>query len=129
MVIKFNPTVPVEFYQKKSTYVPGDGHTSTWESVGRLYCEWRGAYGDRVTAAQALGVSDSATIRTFYHPAIYSALRGSEVVAIKNADATGIKNGAPDKSNSNVYELWGGVDNVGEENQFMELRVRRYEGK
>ncbi len=128
-MLKFNPTVPVRFYAKESTYVPGDGNTTAWVDKGVMYCEWRGAYGDRVTAAQALGVSDSATVRTFYHPEIYAALRGSQVAIIKNSDVTGIKNGAPDASNPNVYMLWGGVDNVAEENQFMEFRVRRYESK
>jgi hypothetical protein len=128
-VLKFNPTTPVQFYQLQSVYIPGEGHDTAWVDVGKLYCEWRGTFGDRVTAAQALGVSDSATVRTFYHPSIYDALRGSQVVVIKNADVNGIKNGAPDKNNPNVYELWGGVDNVAEENQYMEMRVRRYEGK
>lgn len=128
-MVKFNPTVPVDVYKKESAYIPGDGPSAAWTSVGRLYCEWRGAYGDRVTAAQALGVSDSATIRTYYHPTIYNALRGAEVVIVKNADTTGIQDGEPDETNPNVYALWSGVDNVGEENQFMEFRVRRYESK
>ena len=128
-MLRFNPTTPVLFYAKQGTYIPGDGQSTAWADLGVMYCEWRGAHGDRVTAAQALGVSDSATVRTFYHPTIYAALRGSQVVAIKNVDTTGIKNGVPDKNNPNVYELWGGVDNVAEENQYMELRVRRYEGK
>jgi hypothetical protein len=37
--------------------------------------------------------------------------------------------GEPARKNPNVYELWSGVDNVKEENQFMEFHVRRYEGK
>lgn len=127
-MLKFNPTTPVTFYAKVPVYGAGSA-TISWESIGRLSCEWRGAYGDRVSAAQALGVSDSATVRTFYHPAIYAKLRSVQVVAIKNADATAIVNGAPVVTNPNVYEVWAGVDNVGEENQFMEFRVRRYEGK
>jgi hypothetical protein len=50
-----------------------------------------------------------------------------QVVIIKNADSTAIVDDVPDKNNPNVYELWGGVDNVKEENQYMEFRVRRYE--
>jgi hypothetical protein len=76
----------------------------------------------------SLGVNDSATIRTFYNPAVYGKLRTEQVVVIKNADATAIVDGIPDKNNANVYELWGGVDNVREENRFLEFRVRRYEG-
>jgi len=49
-------------------------------------------------------------------------------VIVKNADSTAIVGGVPDKNNPNVYELWGGVDNVKEERQFMEFKVRRYEG-
>lgn len=128
-MLKFNPTCPVHFYAKQSTYIPGEGQSTTWVDKGVLYCEWRGAYGDRVTAAQALGVSDLATVRTFYQPTIYAALRGVQVAVIKNDDSTGIKDGAPDKANPNVYELWGGVDNVAEENQYMEFQVRRYQGK
>ena len=46
---------------------------------------------------------------------------------VKNADDTAIVKEEPDSNNPNVYELWGGVDNVREENQYMEFRVRRYE--
>nr|DAY51554.1 MAG TPA: putative head-tail adaptor [Caudoviricetes sp.] len=128
-MLKFNPTTPVRFYAKETAYVPGQGQSSTWADAGLLYCEWKGAFGDRVTAAQALGVKDSVTVRTFYHPGIYEKLRTVQVVAVKNNDSEALKNGAPDKNNPNVYELWSGIDNVNEENQFMEFRVRRYEGK
>ncbi len=109
--------------------VPGQGSSSGWKDIGKLFCEWKGAFGERVTAAQALGVNDSATIRTFYHPEIYEKLRTVQVVIVKNNDAAAIKDGVPDKNNPNVYELWSGVDNIEEANQFMEFRVRRYEGK
>ena len=128
-MLKFNPTTPVRFYAKETAYIPGQGQNSTWEDIGLLFCEWKGAFGDRVTAAQALGVKDSATIRTFYHPEIYQKLRTVQVVVVKNNDTAAIKDGKPDKNNPNVYELWSGVDNANEENQFIEFRVRRYEGK
>lgn len=128
-MVKFNPTTPVRFLAKEGSYTPGIGSSTTWNDVGLLYCEWRGAYGDRMTAAQAVGVQDSATLRTFYHPDIYQNLRTVQVVLVKNDDPTALENGAPDPHNHNVYELWGGAENVAEENQFMELRVRRYEGK
>jgi len=127
--MKFNPTTPILFYAKESAYVPGQGNTVSWVNKGSLFCEWRGAFGDRATAAQALGVNDSATIRTFYHPTIYAALKSSQTVVIKNGDTTAIVSGVPDKNNPNCYELWGSVDNVAEENQYMEFKVRRYEGK
>lgn len=128
-MIKFNPTTPVRFYAKESGYKPGEGATTGWNDIGKLFCEWKGTFGDRVTAAQALGVNDSATIRTFYHPQIYKKLRTAQVVIIKNNDLSAIKNGVPDKNNPTVYELWSGVDNIEEGNQFMEFKVRRYEGK
>lgn len=129
--MKFNPTTPLLFYAKTSTYTPGQGATTTWTKVinDSLFCEWRGGYGDRAIAAQAQGVKDMATVRTFYHPIIYEKLRTSEVVILKNADTTAIVEGVPNKDNPNVYELWGGVDNAEEANQYMEFRVRRYEPK
>lgn len=132
-MLKFNPTTPIQFYAKESEYVPGEGQTVTWDLIESgaynvFYCEWQGTFGDRAISAQALGIKDSATIRTFFNPTVYAKLRSVQVAVVKNADATAIKNGEPDKNNPNVYELWGGVDNVKEENQFMEFRVRRYEG-
>jgi hypothetical protein len=133
-MLKFNPTTPVKFYAKTTTYVSGQGQTTTWSLVASgaystFYCEWTGSFGDRALSAEALGVKDSATVRTFYNPTLYAKLRTVQVVVIKNADPTAIVGGVPNKNNPNVYELWGGVDNVKEENQFMEFRVRRYEGK
>lgn len=127
-MLKFNPTTPIVFYVSVSEYVPGVGQTETWQEIGTLYGEWRGSFGDRRLNAQALGVSDSATVRTFYHPDIYSKMKTNRTVVIKNADATAIKDGEPDKLNPNCYEVWGGVDNVLEANQYMEFSVRRYEG-
>ncbi len=132
-MLKFNPTTPVKFYAKTTEYVPGQGQASTWDLVtsgayNTFYCEWAGGFGDRALSAEALGVKDFATVRTFYNPTVYEKLRTVQVVVIKNANPSAIKDGVPDKNNPNVYELWGGVDSVKEENQFMEFRVRRYEG-
>ncbi len=146
-MMRFNPTTPVQFYAKESEYVSGQGMIESWKLVKSgdyytFYCDWQGTYGDRAISAEALGVRDSATIRTFYNPTIYEKLRRVQVLVIKNADSTAmtcekaeegeepIENPKcePDKNNPNLYELWGGVDNVREENQFMEFRVRRYEG-
>lgn len=130
--MKFNPTTPIQFYAKESEYVSGQGMVESWKLVksgayDTFYCNWQGTYGDRAISAEALGVRDSATIRTFYNPAVYEKLRRVQVLVIKNADSTAIKGGVPDKNNPNLYESWGGVDNVREENQFLEFRVRRYE--
>ncbi|SHI75219.1 hypothetical protein SAMN02745975_00531 [Geosporobacter subterraneus DSM 17957] len=133
-MLKFNPTTPIEFWSKGTTYIPGQGQTTTWAKIETdghsiFYGEWRGGFGERAISAQALGVNDMATVRTFYNPVIYNKLRTVQVVIIKNADSTAIKDGIPDKNNPNCYELWGGVDNVSDENQYIEFRVRRYERK
>ena len=129
-MFKFNPTTPLKFYAKETAYIPGQGNTTSWQEIiiNNLYCEWKGIFGDRAMSAQALGVKDSATIRMFYHPNIYAKLKSVQVIVVKNADATAIVNAEPNMNNPNVYEIWGGVDNVLEQNQFMEFRVRRYEG-
>jgi len=133
-MLRFNPTTPVQFYVKTSTYVAGKGNEITWTLITTngnsvFYCSWQSTFGDRQTAAQAIGVSESATVRTFYNPTIYEKLQSSQVVIIKNADSTAIVNGVPNKNNPNTYQLWGGVDNVSQENQFLEFPVRRYEDK
>lgn len=131
--IKINPTTPVKLYTKETTYISGQGNTTAWMELNSdgysvFYGEWRTMYGDRAISAEALGIKDSATFRTFYNPNIYNKLRTVQVIVIKNADDSAIVEGVPDKNNPNCYELWGGVDNVLEKNQYMEFRVRRYEG-
>mgnify|MGYP000229971110 CR=1 FL=1 len=130
-MLKFNPNTPVNFYSKETIYTPGEGSTAAWKEVIKkpLYCEWRGTFGDRALSAEALGVKDSATVRTFYHPEVYEKLRSVQVIIVRNRDDTAFLDGEPDKNNPNVFELWGGVDNVKEENHHMVFRVRRYEGK
>lgn len=130
-MLKFNPTMPLLFYRKTSTYTPGTGAATVWAAVitDVLFCEWKGGYGDRALAAESVGVSDMAIVRTFYHPDIYIALQNSQVIVAKNADSTVMASGLPNKNNANCYELWGGVDNVGNENKYIEFRVRRYEAK
>lgn len=137
-MLKFNPTTPILIVVKESAYIPGEGLSVVWlpvtsnmgtYSISTFYCEWRGSYGERSLSAQALGVNDSATVRMTYNPAIYTALRLKQAVIVKNADETALSTGEPSSDNPNVYELWSGVDNVAEENAFMEFRVRRYEDK
>jgi hypothetical protein len=128
-VIKFNPNCVMRVYAKSSTYTAGTGHTTTWTDAGLLHGEWRGTYGDRVTAVQSLGVSDSATIRAYFHPLIYEKLRTTQCVIIKGDDKTALVGGVPNKGNPNCYELWGGIDNYYEVDQFIEFTVRRYEEK
>lgn len=131
--MRFNANTPLKFYGQTVTYVPGQGNTTVWTVIkssnfDTFWAEWTGSFGDRAMSAQALGVKDSASIRMVYNPDVYAKLRTEKVVIIKHADASAIVGGVPNKNNPNVYELWGGVDNVKEERQFMEFRVRRYEG-
>ncbi len=133
-MFKFNPTTPFAAWFESSTYVPGQGNTTTWEQIksgdiGVYFCEWRGSFGEQQLAAHSLGVNEMATIRTFYNPDIYAALQGKKCVIVKYADASSMVGGKPSKNSPYLYELWGGVDNVLEQNLWMEFKVRRYEGK
>lgn len=131
--LKFNPSTPIQIFTKETSYVPGQGNTTTWQELDSdgykvFYCEWRTMYGDRALTAETLGVKNSATIRTFYNPHIYNKINKEQAIIVKNLDDTAFINGEPNKNNPNLFEVWGGVDNVLEENKFMEFRVRRYEG-
>lgn len=131
--MKFNPNTPLWFYVHESMYVPGEGPVTAWQRIetdgyDTFYCEWKGGFGERAMSAQAMGVNDMATIKTFYNPIIYEKMRTKKVIVVKNCDNTALKDFIPDKHNPNVYELWGSPDNVKEENRYMEFRVRRYEG-
>ncbi len=131
--LKFNPNTPIKYYYKKTEYVPGKGNITVWKEIKSddytvFYCEFKTMYGDRALSAEALGVKHSATIRTFYNPIIKEKLERVQTLIVKNLDDTAFVDGKPDKNCPNLFEVWGGVDNVLEENQFMEFRVRRYEG-
>lgn len=138
-MLRFNPTTPICLYQYKSDYIPGEGQTSSWKQITSkmsskkaasvFYCEWRGGFGERALAAEAQGVKEFATLRMVYNPAIYSALQGVRVLVVKNVDKTAFENGTPKNSTVNLYELWGGVDDIKSERQFMEFKVGRYEAK
>jgi len=143
--MKFNPTTPINLYVKNSNYVPGEGHETTWQLLESIYknatetepalktsvfyVEWKGGFGDRLMAAQAIGVSDMATIRTFYNPVIFEAAKTKEVLVVLNCDSTAFIENKPNVDSINLYEIWGGIDNVDQQNQFMEFKVRRYEAK
>lgn len=131
-MLKFNPTTPISFYVKQSKYIPGEGHSTVWNKIitngyETFWAQWKGGFGDRAISAQALGVNDMATIKTFFNPIIYENMRTKQVIVVKNADNTVFINNEIDKNNPNVYEVWGSPDNVNEENQFIEFKVRRYE--
>lgn len=143
--MKFNPTTPVTFYVKKSEYELGEGVDSSWtllESIitqatetnperktSIFYCEWKGGFGDRLLSAQSLGVNDMATLRMHFNPLVFEAIRSCEVLVVMNCDGTAFVDGVPSIECKNLYESWSGIDNVNQENQFMEFKVRRYEEK
>lgn len=132
-MLRFNPNTPLNFYYKSTTYTQGEGNVTTWnklvtDGADTFFSEWKGGYGDAVVTANSIGVKDWATIRTFFNPTIYEKLKTTAVAVIKNADQAAIVDGEINKNNMNVYELWGGVDNVLEQNQYLEFKVRRYEG-
>lgn len=131
--LKFNPTTPIQIYIKSVEYVQGKGNITTWarqqtDGYSTFYAEWQTIYGDRAIAAESLGVKEGANIKTFYNPVLYEVMRRNETLIVKNMDESAFQGGKPDKNNPNLFELWGGIDNVMEENLFMEFRVRRYEG-
>lgn len=133
-MLKLNPTTPIAIWYKEETYTPGIGSETTWEqvtsgTVTAYFCEWRGTFGDRLLTAQSMGVSDLVTIRMTYNPDVFNALTVKQCVIIKNADANAMKNGEPDKTSQNLYELYSGVDDVAQEHQFMEFQAQRYQGK
>ena len=131
--MKIMPNTPVSFYKRVEEYVSGSGVAATWQKITTdeyetYFVEWVGAFGDRAFTAATSGNKSTATIRMYYNPTIYEALRTSMVTIIKGADASAIVGGVPSKDNPNVYEIWGEPDNAKQENRFMEFLVRRYEG-
>ncbi len=131
--LKFNPTTPIQIYIKSVEYVRNKGNVSVWirqetDGYDTYYSEWRTIFGDRAIAAESLGVKEGANIKTYFNPVLYEAMRRNETLIVKNLDESAFAEGKPDKDNPNLYELWGGIDNILEENLFMEFRVRRYEG-
>lgn len=137
MKIKARFVTPISFWEKVSTYEAGKGNTTEWvlytEGAQFIFpCEWRGKFGygkfgNAIFEADAEGVLDRATIRMPFIPGLYDKLRTSAVVVIKGTDGNAIKDGEPDPANPNVYEVYGGVDNIYEENQYMEFHAHRYE--
>ena len=130
-------TTAVSFWSKVSTYTAGQGNTTSWElytegAMSVFPCEWRGKFGygkrgNETYEAEAEGVVDRAIIRMPFIPGLYNKLRTMSVVVLKGDDQSGLVTGVPDPGNPNVYEAYGGIDNVLEENQYMEFHVHRYE--
>ena len=129
---KFKPNTPIEFYVKEITYISGQGNSEKWVKVKSdgfevFYCQWQTTYGDRALTAESLGIKESATIKTFYNPKVIEKITKSQTLIVKNLDNNAFENGKPNSKCSNLFELWGGVDNVLQENKFIEFRARRFE--
>lgn len=130
-------TTAVSFWSKVSTYVSGQGNTTSWTlytegAMSVFPCEWRGKFGygrrgNETYDADAEGVIDRAIVRMPFVPGLYEKLRTGGVIVIKGSDSSAIVDGEPDPGSPDVYEAYGGIDNIYEENQYMEFLVHRYE--
>ena len=130
-------TTAVSFWEKVSTYVPGQGNTTSWTlytegAMSVFPCEWRGKFGygrrrNETFEADADGVIDRAVIRMPYIPGLYNKLRTGAMVVIKGTESSSLIDGEPNPADPNVYETYGGVDNIYDENQYIEFLAHRYE--
>ena len=137
MKIKARFTTPVRFWEKVSTYESGKGPSTEWKlytegSMTVFPCEWRGKFGygkmgNATYDADAEGVLDRATIRMPFIPELYNKMRTVSVIVVKGMDGDVFKNGEPNPEDPNTYEVYGGIDNIYEECQYMEFHVHRYE--
>lgn len=137
MKIKARFTTAISFWEKVTTYAPGEGNTTQWklytEGIMSVFpCEWRnkwiaGRNRNETYLADAEGVSERITVRMPYIPRLYDLLRSKSVVVVKGADGKAIVDGEPNPGSLNVYEVFSGVDNIYEENQYMEFHLTRYE--
>ena len=157
MKIRAKFTTGISFWEKTSIYVPGQGTTATWilysEGTMTVFpCEWRmnlRTRTDEKFSGNAEGNVDFDKVRMPYIPRLYEKLRTLTMVIVKGGITEKEENEAdrynqgeynnvsyggsgkiePDLNGTNMYQLWGGVDNMREENQYMEFAVRRYEAK
>ena len=137
MKIRAKFTTAISFWEKINTYVPGKGNTTSWElytegDMSVFPCEWRskfmnGRNRNETYAADAEGVMERISVRMPYLPVLYDKLRSGSVVVVKGADENAIVDGEPNPECLNVYEVFSGVDNMMEENQYMQFYVERYE--
>ena len=139
MKIKARFTTAVSFWEKVSTYVAGQGNSTTWvlytEGAMSVFpCEWRnkilaGKNQNETFDGNAEGSLERAVVRMPFIPLLYEKLRSGAMVAVKGADSKAITEGEPNLLSPNVYEVFGTVDNILEECQFMEFQLARYEVK
>ena len=137
MKIRARFTTAVSFWEKVSTYEAGKGNTTTWTlytegTMSVFPCEWRGKFGygkrgNETYEADAEGVIDRAVIRMPFIPGLYDMLRTRRMAVVKGTNSASVIDNEPNPENADVYEAYGGIDNIYEENQYMEFHVHRYE--
>lgn len=139
MKIRARFVTAVSFWEKVSTYTPGEGNTTTWTlftegTMSVFPCEWR----DKILAGKnqnetfdgnAEGSLERAVVRMPYIPNLYEKLRSGAMAVVKGTGSDSVSDGEPDLLSANVYEVFGTVDNILEENQYMEFQLARYEVK
>lgn len=137
MKIRARFTTAVSFWEKVTAYVPGQGNNTSWtlytEGTMTVFpCEWRnkilaGKNQNETFDGNAEGSLERATVRMPFIPALYEKLRSGAMVAIKGGNAE--TDTEPDLTSANAYEVFGTVDNLLEERQYMEFQIARYEAK
>lgn len=137
MKIRAKFTTAISFWEKVTTYVAGQGNHTEWilftEGLMSVFpCEWRGAFmsgnnRNETYLGDAEGVRERVSVRMPYIPRLYEKLRSGSVVVVKGADKTAIVDGEPNPASINTYQVFAGVDNIYEENQYMHFYLTRYE--
>lgn len=137
MKIRARFTSPISFWEKVTAYVPGQGNTTAWVlftqgAMSVFPCEWRGKIlagknQNETFLGDAEGALERASIRMPYIPALFEKLRSGAMIAVKGSIPEGETE--PNLTSQNVYEVFGTVDNILEENQYMEFQLARYEAK
>lgn len=137
MKIRARFTTAVSFWEKVTAYVPGQGNNTSWtlytEGTMTVFpCEWRnkilaGKNQNETFDGNAEGSLERATVRMPFIPALYEKLRSGAMIAIKSGNAE--TDTEPDLTSANTYEVFGTVDNLLEECQYMEFQLARYEAK
>lgn len=137
MKIRARFTSPISFWEKVTIYAPGQGNTTAWVlftqgTMSVFPCEWRGKIlagknQNETFLGDAEGALERASIRMPYIPALFEKLRSGAMIAVKGSIPEGETE--PNLTSQNVYEVFGTVDNMLEENQYMEFQLARYEAK
>ena len=137
MKIRARFITPISFWEKTTTYKAGEGNTTTWTlytegTMSVFPCEWRGKIlagknQNEVFLGDAEGALERAVIRMPFIPALFDKLRSGAMVAVRGTIPEGQTE--PNLTSQNVYEVFGTVDNILEECQYMEFQIARYEAK